>query len=289
MEIKAAIPGAGNMGKSHAKRLLESGALVSCVCDRSRTARRTFIDEIQREGVQREELEKEELQKKGIQQRDIEEFEDFDEMLDEGDFDVLFICLPPFAQDHQFERAAERGKHIFIEKPIALNTDTGRRMVKSAEENGIITRVGFHMRQGAAVRKMKELITSGEAGRPVLFHGHYSCNSLHTPWWINVDLCGGQIYEQAIHVYDLCRYLMGEPKFAAGVMGNVCHNHIHNYTVEDVSASFAGFTNGAVAAITANNGWEASRWYMKKSLRSSVILIMQFLPIQGKVRSGRKS
>ena len=174
MEIKAALLGAGNMGKSHAKRLLESGALVSCVCDRSRTARRTFIDEMQREGVQREELEKEELQKKGIQQRDIQEFEDFNEMLDEGDFDVLFICLPPFAQDHQFERAAERGKHIFIEKPIALNTDTGRRMVKSAEENGIITRVGFHMRQGTAVRKMKELITSGEAGRPVLFHGHYS-------------------------------------------------------------------------------------------------------------------
>ena len=107
---------------------------------------------------------------------------------------------------------------------------------------------------------MKELIASGEAGRPVLFHGHYSCNSLHTPWWINVDLCGGQIYEQAIHVYDLCRYLMGEPKYAAGVMGNVCHNHIHNYTVEDVSTSFAGFTNGAVAAITANNCEVPGEW-----------------------------
>ena len=94
----------------------------------------------------------------------------------------------------------------------------------------------------------------------MLFHGHYSCNSLHTPWWINVDLCGGQIYEQAIHVYDLCRYLMGEPKYAAGVMGNVCHNHIHNYTVEDVSASFAGFTNGAVAAITANNCEVPGEW-----------------------------
>ena len=80
------------------------------------------------------------------------------------------------------------------------------------------------------------------------------------PWWINVDLCGGQIYEQAIHVYDLCRYLMGEPKYAAGVMGNVCHNHIHNYTVEDVSASFAGFTNGAVAAITANNCEVPGEW-----------------------------
>ena len=192
MSVKAAILGAGNMGKGHAKRLLESGAQISCVCDKSRAAREAFCEEIPQENIQ--------------------EYDDFDKMLDEGDFDVLFICLPPFAQDHQFERAAERGKHIFIEKPIALNTETGKRMVESAAKSGIITRVGFHMRQGAAVKKMKELIASGEAGRPVLFHGHYSCNSLHTPWWINVDLCGGQIYEQAIHVYDLCRYLMGEPK-----------------------------------------------------------------------------
>ena len=138
MSVKAAILGAGNMGKGHAKRLLESGAQISCVCDKSRAAREAFCEEIPQENIQ--------------------EYDDFDKMLDEGDFDVLFICLPPFAQDHQFERAAERGKHIFIEKPIALNTETGKRMVESAAKSGIITRVGFHMRPGAAVKKMKELI-----------------------------------------------------------------------------------------------------------------------------------
>ncbi len=92
MSVKAAILGAGNMGKGHAKRLLESGAQISCVCDKSRAAREAFCEEIPQENIQ--------------------EYDDFDKMLDEGDFDVLFICLPPFAQDHQFERAAERGKHI---------------------------------------------------------------------------------------------------------------------------------------------------------------------------------
>ena len=168
MEIKAAILGAGNMGKSHAKRLLESGALVSCVCDRSRTARRTFIDEIHREGVQREELEKEELQKKGIQQRDIQEFEDFDEMLDEGDFDVLFICLPPFAQDHQFERAAERGKHIFIEKPIALNTDTGRRgKERGRERNHYQSRISHEAGHCGAENERAYHIRGGRAAGAV--------------------------------------------------------------------------------------------------------------------------
>lgn len=233
MSVRTAILGAGNMGKGHAKRLREAGAQVVCVCDKNPQARRMFMAEIQDESVK--------------------EYGDFDEMLEKETFDALFICIPPFAQENQFEKAAAKGIHIFIEKPIALTTEVGKRMVKAAEVNNIITRVGFHMRQGAAVKKMKELIQSGQAGRPVLFHGHYSCNSLHTPWWINADLCGGQIFEQAIHVYDMCRNFMGDPKYTAGVMNNQCHNHIAGYTVEDVSASVSGFTNGAVASITANN------------------------------------
>lgn len=233
MGVKVAILGAGNMGKGHAKRLKDAGAEVICVCDKSAEAREEFRKEIQDERIR--------------------EYGDFDEMLEKEEVQALFICIPPFAQDKQFEKAAEKGISIFIEKPIALTTEVGKRMVCAAEENHIITRVGFHMRQGAAVKKLKRMIAAGQTGKPVLFHGHYSCNSLHTPWWINVDLCGGQIFEQAIHVYDMCRNLMGDPKYAVGIMNNLCHSDVYGYSVEDVSASVAGFTNGAIASITANN------------------------------------
>ena len=52
MSVKAAILGAGNMGKGHAKRLLESGAQISCVCDKSRAAREAFCEERPQENVQ---------------------------------------------------------------------------------------------------------------------------------------------------------------------------------------------------------------------------------------------
>lgn len=233
MGIRVAILGAGNMGKGHARRLKSAGAEVVCVCDKNEAARKSFMDEIQDEGI--------------------EGYGDFDEMLEKAKFQALFICVPPFAQNGQFEKAAAKGIHIFIEKPIALTTEAGKKMVSAAEENNIITRVGFHMRQGTAVKKLKEMIAAGRTGRPVLFHGHYSCNSLHTSWWPNVDLCGGQIFEQAIHVYDICRDLMGEPKNVSGIMNNLCHNDLCGYTVEDVSASIASFSNGAVASVTANN------------------------------------
>lgn len=233
MSVKVAILGAGNMGKGHGQRVIRAGGQITAVCDQSEKARKAFKEEMGRE--------------------DIQEYCDFSEMLSNEDFEALFICVPPFAQNGQFEMAAEKGKHIFIEKPIALTTETGKKMVEAAKKNRVITRVGFHMRQGAAVKKMKELIASGAAGKPVLFYGHYGCNSLHTPWWSNVDLCGGQIFEQAIHIYDMCRHLLGEPKYVAGIMNNLCHSNLDFYTVEDVSASIAGFTNGAVASITANN------------------------------------
>ena len=233
MSINVAILGAGNMGKRHFYDLRQTDSKVICVCDSNPYALETFKEE--------------------MQAPDLKTYVDFDEMLEKEELQALYICLPPFAQSGQFEKAADKGIHIFIEKPIALNTEVGQRMVTAAKKNHIITRIGFHMRQGEAVKKMKELIDGGKAGKPVLFHGHYSCNSLHGSWWQNVDLCGGQIFEQAIHVYDMCRNFLGDPKYAIGIMNNSCHNHLPTYTVEDVSASVAGFTNGAVASITANN------------------------------------
>jgi predicted dehydrogenase len=240
MSIKAAILGAGNMGLHHTSSLKKLGIPITAICDSSKKSIDGYI------------------KKSGI--TNAIAFTDFDAFLKDGDFSALFICLPPFAQDDQFEKAASKGKHIFIEKPIALQSATGARMVRAAKNNGITSMVGFHMRKGKAVSRLADLIQKGEAGKAVLFNAQYQCNSLHNPWWINADLCGGQIFEQAIHIYDLCRHFFGDPKFAEGVMANVCHNHIRNYTVEDVSVCLAAFSTGALASITANNCAIPGKW-----------------------------
>jgi predicted dehydrogenase len=243
METKAAILGTGNMGRRHAASLIKLGVPVTAICDINREAAESFIADTK-------------IKNTAI-------YQDFDNMLAQGDFNMLFICLPPFAQDKQFEKAAEQGKHIFIEKPIALCSSVGANMVRSAKKGGITTMVGFHMRQGAAIKRLQEIIQTGGAGRAVLFNAQYQCNDLHAPWWVNVDLCGGQIFEQAIHLYDLCRCFFGDPKFVEGIMANVCHNKLPDYTVEDVSACIAGWTTGAIASITANNCSIPGKWIGK--------------------------
>lgn len=237
-KVKTGILGAGGMGHVHVGNLIQLEEVqIVAICD-------TNLEKAQ-----------ELCGKTGAAA-----YSDFDRMLEEAEMEVLYILLPPFAQNGQFEKAAEKGIHIFIEKPIAITSSRGKSMVDAARKSGIKTQVGFHMRYGSAVQKLRDMVERKKAGRPVLFNGRYQCNALHAPWWRDVNLCGGQIFEQAIHVYDICRYLYGHPKAVSAFVGNVCHGDVPGYTVEDVSVSASTFTTGAQAAITANNCSVPGRW-----------------------------
>ncbi|MBZ4674183.1 MAG: iolX 1 [Spirochaeta sp.] len=230
-----ALVGAGNMGMKHTNVLLGLDVTIESVCDISEVSLEAYKQRF-----------------KGRLEQ-VKYYQDFDQMLASSQADMVIITLPPFAQDGQFEKAAEAKKHVFIEKPIALTPERGLSMVRAAQNNGIISSVGFHMRQGAVYRYIKQLMKEGKAGKPVLFQALYSCNSLHTPWWRDKEKSGGQILEQVIHLYDLGRSLLGEPQGVSARMQNICHNNIENYTVEDVSSSLTAYASGAIGTISATN------------------------------------
>jgi len=180
-------------------------------------------------------------------------YEDFDRMIAGTALDVLYVCLPPFAHDGQVEKAAAKGIHVFLEKPIALTAAQAERMVAAIEKAGVVSQVGFHMRFRKGVQRLKQLLDSGQAGKPTLFDGRYWCNMLGGAWWRDIKGSGGQIYEQVIHVYDLASYFLGAPVTAAGFMGNLCHGGMKDYTIEDTSVGSVLFGTGAMASIAASN------------------------------------
>ena len=187
-------------------------------------------------------------------------YTDFTEMFHESEMDIVYICLPPFAHANEVDMAAERGIHIFMEKPIALTMKQGDAMVEVTERHGVKTQVGFMSRFGGAVGKIKSMIDDGSAGAPGLMTGSYWCNALHAPWWREKEKCGGQIVEQIIHTFDILRYLLGEPETVYSRMDNIFHRNVERYTVEDVSATIVTFENGAIAAVTGTNGAIPGKW-----------------------------
>lgn len=187
-------------------------------------------------------------------------FSDHHEMFSQVDMDLVVINLPPYAHSDEVEIAAQQGVHVFVEKPIASTSEQGWRMTAAAERAGIKTQVGFKFRFGGAVEKMKQLLDSGEAGSQGLFAGRYFCNSLHSHWWRERDKSGGQLLEQVIHLIDLMRLFNGEPETVYCRQANLFHQDVHDYTIEDFSATIFGFPSGALGVIYATNNAIPGRW-----------------------------
>ena len=137
-------------------------------------------------------------------------YEDYERMYEALDLDLVYICLPPFAHGREVELACQRGIHLFIEKPIALTLALAESMARWVEESGVKAQVGFMYRHGDAVRWLKQTMQDAGAKRGFLT-ARYFCNSLHSEWWRDRSKSGGQVVEQIIHLFDLARFLLGEP------------------------------------------------------------------------------
>ena len=156
--------------------------------------------------------------------------------------------------------AAQRGIHVFVEKPIGLDMKRAESMADAVKKAKIKTLVGFLNRFGGAIEKLKSEMDSGRAGKPGLMQVRYFCNSLHAPWWREKSKSGGQIVEQIIHSYDLTRYLFGRVKSIYTYATNQFHRKVEHYTSDDISASVIIFESGAVATVTGCNGAIPEKW-----------------------------
>jgi len=242
-KLKTAILGCGGFAVTHAQNLAslpdEINLVAFCDLDKDRATR--FARQ--------------------YGEPDAQVFTDHHDLFDHVQLDLVVVVLPPFAHTDEVRLASERGIHILIEKPIALTSQKAWEMVEDVERAGIKTQVGFMYRFGSAVERVKHLIDTQQAGKIALVRAGYFCNHLHAPWWRFKDRSGGQVFEQAIHLVDLCRFLAGEIKSVYSVQKNMFHQNVPGgYTVEDVSATIFTYQHGGIGVLTATNNAIPWKW-----------------------------
>ena len=181
---------------------------------------------------------------------------DFEAMLAREKLDLLIVALPPFAHTGQVEAAARKGVHLLVEKPIALDMERANAMVDAAGAAGIVAACAFMYRFGEAVERWE----TADTGRPGMFTGFFHCNSLHSPWWRERALSGGQMVEQLIHVVDLARHTLGMPKTVYAKAANLFHRDVPRYDTEDVSAMILGYEDGRIGLLNASNAAAPGKW-----------------------------
>jgi predicted dehydrogenase len=180
-------------------------------------------------------------------------FDDWRQMLTTQKLDALYVGIPPGAHVGQTELAAEQGIHLMLEKPIALTSERAESIANAVRKAGVLCQIGHHMRHSAPAIKLKQMLVDGSAGRPLFMQGRFFANDLFPAWWRDPKMGGGQLIEQAIHVYDMARYFFGEADVISAFADNLNHHRFADYKVDDISASVVRFKNGSIASICASN------------------------------------
>jgi phthalate 4,5-cis-dihydrodiol dehydrogenase len=139
-------------------------------------------------------------------------YESAEALCDNTNVDAVYIATP-----HQFHRehavlAAKAGKHVIVEKPMALSLEDCDAIIAAAEEAGVHMVVGHTHSFDLPIRKMREIIASGELGPVAMINTWNYTNFLYRPRRpeeLRTDLGGGIIYNQVPHQVDMVRLLGG--------------------------------------------------------------------------------
>jgi predicted dehydrogenase len=173
-------------------------------------------------------------------------YTNMDDMLDKETFDALFISVPPFAHADIEEKAARKGIHLMVEKPLGLDYQTVLTKSKVIKDSGIICGVGYCLRYWDLVAKAKEYL---KGKKPAMVRGHYLSSFVPTQWYREWEKSGGQLVEQSTHIVDLARYLGGEIEEVYANMSLQVHHDVSNITIPDVTSVNFVYNSGAVGHI----------------------------------------
>lgn len=147
----------------------------------------------------------------------------FEKLVERDDIDVIDITAPSNAHRDIAIAAAESGKHVFCEKPLALTLSDAQEMHAAVEAAGVVHQIGFNYRFAPAVQLAKKLIDDGYLGEVYHFRGLYLQDWITDPdfplvWRLDKSVAGsGSHGDLGAHLIDIARFLVGEFSKVMGV------------------------------------------------------------------------
>jgi predicted dehydrogenase len=175
------------------------------------------------------------------QQHGVRATQDVDGVLDGDDVDAVLIASPNPVHCPQTERAAAAGKHVLVEKPMALSVSECQRMIEAARRAGTVLMVGHHHRFRRNPLATKLLLERGVIGHVDMVAMVQTEPDVTT--WLTKPENGGYLLGSGVHGLDLLRWWLGDVKRVAALTGEY-----RGERVENGSLLLLDFENGAHAS-----------------------------------------
>ena len=176
---------------------------------------------------------------------------DYHELLANDEIHAVLIASPPFLHAQIAIDAANAGKHVFSEKPMAPTLDACDAMLAAAAENGVKLTIGLVCRYHATHAKVREIVQSGELGAPVCMMVHriggpWRSGGSYVPWRLERAKSGGSLMEINAHEIDFMRWTCGDVASVYAAGGQYVQKE-SDYP--DVVLASLNFVNGAVGLL----------------------------------------
>ncbi len=225
--LNIAVIGTGRMGSVHTRNLVRQipEANVVAVCDIRLEVAQAVADEL---GIGRV-------------------VRNYRELLADQDIEAVLIASSTGTHAFMVKDAARAGKHIFCEKPLALDLESIDDALAVVDKAGVKLQVGFNRRFDRSFRRVREIVASGEIGRPCILR--ITNRDPQPPSLEYAQVSGGMFLDMTIHDFDMARFQLGEVEQVYAMGGVLVAPELAKANDVDTDIVTLRFVNGAMGAI----------------------------------------
>ncbi|PKN84793.1 MAG: inositol 2-dehydrogenase [Chloroflexi bacterium HGW-Chloroflexi-8] len=226
-KINIAVIGTGRMGSVHVRNLVQQvpEANLVAICDIRLEVAQKLADEL---GIERV-------------------VADYNELLQDESIEAVLIATSTDTHAFIMKDVANAGKHIFCEKPLALDLASIDDALAVVEKAGVKLQVGFNRRFDKSFQRVHKIVDSGEIGRPCILR--ITSRDPELPAMEFLRVSGGMFLDMTIHDFDMARFLLGDIEEVYAIGKILVSPELHEIGDVDTDVVTLKFANGAIGTI----------------------------------------
>ncbi len=181
-------------------------------------------------------------------------YDDLDAIINESGCEVVDICLPNYLHAEATLKAAAAGKHIIIEKPLAVTLEEADSMIAACKKAGVKLMYAEELCFAPKYERVRQMVKEGAIGEVYMLKQSEKHSGPHTDWFYDINLAGGGVLmDMGCHAIAWFRWMLNNPpiKSVYASMSTVLHKH--RTMGEDNSVVIIEFENGVTGV--AENSW----------------------------------
>jgi predicted dehydrogenase len=177
-------------------------------------------------------------------------YTDHRRLLERPDIQLVCVAVPNYLHCGMVEEIAAAGKHVVIEKPLAMNLAEADRMIAACRQAGVLLMYAECLCFAPKYVRAKQLVDEGAIGKAYWIRQYEKHWGPHSAWFWDVDRSGGgAIFDMGCHGFEFARWMFGKPKVKSVTAQCGTYVHQHKTRADDYGVFLVEFENGCMAQV----------------------------------------